>query len=120
VRRFENADHLLVEMAGVHREALGGCAQLTVSSMACLPASIPSGSKKPPAVLPPVLSLRDDGIWKTGNQPRRAAIVERRRPGRDPSISAHGLVSTFGTNKLAREGHHILRCPLLADADISH
>jgi hypothetical protein len=50
---------------------------------------------------------------------RPAWLVARRRPGRDPSISAHGLVSTFGTNKLAREGHYILRCPPLADADIS-
>jgi hypothetical protein len=50
-----------------------------------------------------------------------AATVKRAAEAA-PSISAHGLVSTFGNQQLAGKCHYmlpILRCPLLADADIS-
>jgi hypothetical protein len=68
-------------------------------------ASIPSGTKKPPAI--PGAKFTTTAWGKTGkSNPRRAVILARRGHGRDgegateatPSISAHGLVSTFGTN----------------------
>jgi hypothetical protein len=53
--------------------------------------------------------------WHGGDGERAAEAA--------PSISTHGLVSTFETKELAREGLYILpilRCPLLADADMRY
>jgi hypothetical protein len=49
-------------------------------------------------------------------------VKKQGRPKPPPQFQLTGSISTFGANKLAREGHYILpilRCPLLADADIS-
>ena len=64
-----------------------------------------AGTKKPP--VSPGAKFQTTAWGKTGkSNPRHAIILARRWHGRDgeraaeaaPSISAHGLVSTFGTN----------------------
>jgi hypothetical protein len=99
--------HEIARQAFLAHDADMAARALDLEHHGCCSPSFRAGRKKPPEVWRG-RKFGDDGVGKNrgGQTPRRALILARRWHGRDgeraaeaaPSISAHALVSTFGTN----------------------